>query len=269
MLRRGVEDEFERALAAFNQADFPAAIGILSDLAAREPASGEVWLQLGICHLKAHQPDEAARALAQAVKAEPHRASAHFFLGTACGAAGDLERASACLRRALELDPSLARADRYLLQVESLLESRARYLAGCRLLYSSGQTAADLNQALRQLIESSAIYENSPARDNLRECARKLLALKLEYQAAADFPDTGERWREACRRGDARLDGGDWAGARDAYLDALREEDGAAFVYHALGFCFAELGAAGGAVRAWLRVVEIDPEYDFTRFGRV
>ena len=42
-----------------------------------------------------------------------------------------------------------------------------------------------------------------------------------------------------------------------------------AFVHHALGFSFVELGETGDSVRAWLRTLEIDPTYDFARFGRV
>jgi tetratricopeptide (TPR) repeat protein len=268
MLRRGVGDEFERALEAFNQADFAAAIGILNELASREPASGEIWLQLGICYLKNRQPGQAAEALARAVSAEPQRASTHFFLGAAYGAAGDLERASGCLRRALEIDPCLSHADRYLLQVESLLESRERYLAGCRLLYSSQPTVGDLNRALRELVESAAIYEGSPARDNLRECARKLIGFKQEYSVNADLTPELENWFAACRRGHACWESKNWAGACDAYLEALRARRDA-FVYHAVGFCFVELGAMAGAVRAWLRALEIEPEYDFSRFGQL
>jgi hypothetical protein len=40
-------------------------------------------------------------------------------------------------------------------------------------------------------------------------------------------------------------------------------------VHHALGFAFLELSETGDAVRAWLRTVEIEPNYDFRCFGRV
>jgi lipoprotein NlpI len=42
-----------------------------------------------------------------------------------------------------------------------------------------------------------------------------------------------------------------------------------AFVHHGLGFSFAELGQLDDALRAWLRVLELDPGYDFSRFGHV
>ena len=42
-----------------------------------------------------------------------------------------------------------------------------------------------------------------------------------------------------------------------------------AFVHHALGFSFVELGELDDAVRAWLRVLELNAQYDFTHFGRL
>jgi len=40
-------------------------------------------------------------------------------------------------------------------------------------------------------------------------------------------------------------------------------------VHHALGFSFAELGKLDAALRAWWRVLELDPGYDFSRFGHI
>ena len=40
-------------------------------------------------------------------------------------------------------------------------------------------------------------------------------------------------------------------------------------MHHALGFSFAESGELDEAVKAWLRVLELDADYDFTRFGHL
>lgn len=269
MFKRGLDDRFDRAIEAFNQADFPAAIGILNGLVAKEPANSEAWLKLGICYLNMRQLGPATEALARAVIADPERATAHCFLGTAYGAAGELERASACFRRAIEIDPDHPKAEQHLIQIESLLESRAHYRAGLRFLYSSQPSIADLNQALRELVESAAIYENSPARDNLRECAKRLLALQSEYRIPIPITAELETWAAACHRGYACAQIEDWAGACEAYREALEERSEDAFVYHALGFCFLGLDRMAGTVRSWLRVLELDPGYDFTRFGRL
>jgi tetratricopeptide (TPR) repeat protein len=180
-----------------------------------------------------------------------------------------MERARECYRRALEIDPHHAKAEEFLVRTESLLESREHFRNGLELLASAEPSAAGLNRAVRDLVQSVAVFENSPAGDHLRECARKLLALRrervIELQAV---PGLGP-WVEACERAYQCGLFGNWAGARTALEEALayRAED--AFVHHALGFSFAELGEAPLAVRAWLRVMEIEPDYDFRRFGRV
>jgi Flp pilus assembly protein TadD len=51
---------------------------------------------------------------------------------------------------------------------------------------------------------------------------------------------------------------------------AAEDSDNAdAFVHHGLGFSFLELGEADNALRAWLRALELDSNYDFTHFGRI
>jgi tetratricopeptide (TPR) repeat protein len=49
---------------------------------------------------------------------------------------------------------------------------------------------------------------------------------------------------------------------------AAEDSDNAdAFVHHGLRFSFLELGEADNALRAWLRALELDSNYDFTHFG--
>lgn len=269
MLKRGLEDRFEKALEAVHRADYRAAIAILSELVAEEPDNGEAWLRLGTCYLETRELGPAAEALARAVVTDPEGAPGYFFLGTAYGAAGDLERASACFRRSLDIDPGHLHADRHLIQTEALLESRAHYRAGTRLLYSAQPSVGDLNQALRELVESVALYENSPAGDNLQECARRLLVSQRWYTIPVTLTPRLRNWRAACREGYACFERRDWAAARDSYLAALRERCDTAFVHHALGFCFVMTDRIPGAVCSWLRVLELDSGYDFSRFGRL
>jgi tetratricopeptide (TPR) repeat protein len=219
---------------------------------------------LGVCYLELHQPAPAIEAFARSLTLNPSSALGYSYLGTAHAAAGELERASACYRRALEISPELEPAEEYLIRTESLLASRMHYRAGLRLLYSSKPSAADLNRALRELLESATFFKDSPARQNLRECAHRLLALKRYWTP----PDLGPPLAAACRRGLQRLEHGDWHAARDAYLEALELGEGRAFVHHALGFCHMELGEIDAALRDWHRALELDPAYDFRRFAR-
>lgn len=257
----------DEARLAISRADFSEAIQMLSEIVVDDAGNGQAWRELGVCYLETRQPGLALEALSRAVKIEPGDATAHFFLGHAYGSSGQLEPAAACYRRVLEADPGHAKAEEFLIRTESLLESREHYRNGLKWLYQHGASAEDLNRAVRELIQSIAIFDGSPARDNLLECARKLLDLKKDV----DLPPGGAGrgpWARACERGYHCIRFKNWAGAHEAYEEALALRAQDAFVHHALGFCFAEFGDVEGAVRAWLRVVELEPRYDFTCFGR-
>lgn len=264
-----LQQKFASGLAALNRTDFPAAIELLSEVVAEDAANAEAWVQLGVCYLETARPDLALEALTRAVRTAPGHATAHYVLGNAYGTTGQLERAAACYRRALQLDPHHSKAEEFLIKAESLIESREHYRTGLKFLYSSQPSPQDLNQALRELVRSVAIFDGSPATENLLECARKIFALKTEW--SPDVPATKEleNWARACERGFQCVLFKNWVGARAAYDEALSYRVQDAFVHHALGFSFAELGEIGDAVRAWLRVLELDPSYDFTRFGRL
>jgi tetratricopeptide (TPR) repeat protein len=263
------KQKLARAMDALNRTDFSEAIHLLIDLLGDDEENAEAWCQLGVCYLETAQPDFALEALTRAVKHDPDHATAHYLLGNTYGTLGQLERAAACYRRALEVDPQHAKAEEFLIKTESLLESRDHYRHGLKLLYSAEPNAQELNQVVRELTQSVAIFDASPARDNLLECARKLFALKAEIEVPIEVTPQLGKWASACERGYQCLSFKNWVGARAAYQEALDYRVADAFVHHALGFSFVELGETGDSVRAWLRTVEIDPNYDFTRFGRV
>src|SRR2546426_10492288 len=247
----------------------PISIEILSDILGDDSENAEAWRRLGLCYLETAQPDFALEALMRAVKADPGHATAHYLLGNAYGTMGRLEQAAACYRRALEAEPQHSKAEEFLIKTESLLESREHYRAGLKLLYSAEPTARDLNQALRALVQSAAIFDGSPARDNLLGCARKLLAFESCFVIAVKGTQWLDKWAAACERGFQCARFKNWVGVHAAYDEASSYRAQDAFVHHALGFSFVELGETSDAVRAWLRVVELDPGYDFARFGHV
>jgi tetratricopeptide (TPR) repeat protein len=266
------EEKLARAKEALSRADFPAAIALLEELLA-EPAAvvepAEAWRDLGVCYLETQRPDMALEALTRAVRAAPEDATAHYLLGNACGTLGQLERAAACYRRALEIDPQHGKAEEFLMKAESLLESREHYRTGLSLLYSSAPSPQDLNRALRELAQSVAIFAGSPARDNLLECARKLLALMADSPIPMEITPELEPWAAACERGYHCVRFKNWLGAQAAFQEAIGYRVQDAFVHSALAFCFVELGETDEAVRAWLRALELDPNYDFARLGRI
>jgi tetratricopeptide (TPR) repeat protein len=263
------EDRLARALEALGQADFPAAISLLEELVVDDSANARAWSELGVCYLETQRPSDAVEALSRAVHASPEDAQVHYLLGNACGSMGQLDRAAACYRRALELEPRHAKAEEFLIKVESLIESRQRYRAGLSLLYSANPSTDDLNRSLRELALSVALFENSPARDNLQECAHRLLELQQEWPLAMEITPELQPWAAACERGYQCVHFKNWVGAQEAYEDALTYRVGDAFVHQALGFSFIELGEIDNAIRAWLRAVEMDPQCDFTHLVRI
>ncbi len=261
--------ELEQACDAINSADFFRAIEILTALTTNDAMNGEAWQQLGLCYLETRQLALAIEALTRSVAAQPSNPMSHYLLGNAYGSTGQLEQAAACYRRALEANPEHAKAEEFLIKTESLLESREYYRNALKLLYLPEPGASDLNRAIRDLVQSVAIFSESPAQDNLCECANKLFALRAEWPVSAPPDAKLDSWARACERGYQCINLANWRGALAAYNEALAYQSRRAFVHHALGFCFVETGELHEAVHAWLRTVELDPEYDFTRFGRV
>jgi len=254
---------------AIHQKHFAAAISLLNQAASEEPENASVWRQLGRACLEAEKPEDAIDALTRSLQLDPGDASAHCLLGNAYGTMCDLEKAAACYRRALEIEAQHPKAEELLIKTESLLESRAHYHTGLKLLYSASANAQDLNQAMRELLQSIVIFDGSPARDNLVECARKIEGLRSDWEVPVAATPELMPWAEFCRAGFRSAGLKQWSEAREAYRQALGYRSGDAFVHHALGFVLAELGEIDAAARVWLQTLEIDRGYDFTQFGHV
>ena len=130
------EDRLARAHQALDQADFTSAITLLEEAVVEDAANARAWSDLGVCYLETQRPADAVEALSRALRAAPEDAQTHYLLGNASGSLGQLDRAAACYRQALQLDAHHAKAEEFLMRVESLIESREHYRAGLSLLYS-------------------------------------------------------------------------------------------------------------------------------------
>jgi tetratricopeptide (TPR) repeat protein len=269
MLDPRLQAKIEQGISAIQHADFEGGIRAFKDVVSEEPEIADAWRNLGLCYLEIRHLDRALDALTRAIKYNPGDATAHYLLGHAYGSSGELEPAAACYRHALEIDPSHAKAEEFLMKTESLLESREHYRNALKSLYAPDPGPAELNLALRELIESAAIFPDSPAHQNLRECAQKIFDLRSPMTIPVRVTPELELWAAACERGYHSIEARNWLGARTAYEEALtyRYQDG--FVHHALGFCLVEMGDSAAAVSTWLRLLEVDPNYDFTRFGKL
>src|SRR5208283_3753614 len=123
--------------------------------------------------------------------------------------------------------------------------------------------------SLRNLILSIAIFENSPARDNLQECARRLLDFQQEWPLLLEVTPEVQPWAAACERGFQCNRFKNWVGAQASYEEALSFRIGDSFVHQALGFAYIELGEIDNAVHAWLRALELDSDCDFAHLVRI
>ena len=267
MLKAELQAKLQQGLEALSRADFPEAIRTLEQVVVEDPSNARAWRDLGVSYLEIRQPTIALEALERSLQADATDADAHYVLGSACGTLGQLERAAACYRQALALNPEHAKAEEFLIRTEALLESRDHYRRGLKLLYAADPSPADLNQAVRELVQSVAIFDGSPAIDNLADCAQRFLSLRQERTVLVEGAGLAN-WRRACERGYQCLVAGNWPGVRAAYEEALDFRAGDAFVHHALGFSLVFLGETADAVRAWLRTLELDGSYDFSCFGR-
>src|SRR5438128_8019675 len=97
---------FQEGLAALAQAEFAQAEEIFGELVTHDETHAEAWYQLAICYLESRRPDLAVEALKRDLALRPESAETHYLLGTALGAAGQLDEAAASYRRALALDPA-------------------------------------------------------------------------------------------------------------------------------------------------------------------
>lgn len=264
---------FEDAVRAFGQADFETAAERLDALLEANPAHALAWAYRGLCRLETGRHREGLEALERAAELSPDNADVHYWLGNAAGALGQLDRAAACYQQALAIDPAHVKAGEFHVRMRSLLESREHYRTALGLFEArrSGRAAnPDLNLtlALRELLHSIALFEASPARNELAYCAREILKVARDvHLTLAERAQWGE-WATHCEMGYQGLKFVNFDQAARAYEQALglREEP---FICHGLALALAASGQPDPAAPLWLHVLQADPEFDFTTLTRV
>jgi tetratricopeptide (TPR) repeat protein len=260
-------EKFELGLNLLEQAEFYEAIEVFSEIAVDCSDNYEVWLNLGVCYLETQRPDLAQEAFERAIKADPGRAGAYYLLGTALGASGDIDKALEFYKKAIEIEPLHQKAQEFLSKTETLIESREHYRIALRLLSSGNKSNSSTNLAIRELLHSISIFQNSPARHNLGKIIDEIISTKKEDILNIDIIKEENRlWAKDCEKGFRFLKKGHWESAISYYNRALSYRDHDALVHHSLGIAFFKVGAIEDAVKAWLRALELDPDYDFTSF---
>ena len=256
------------AQAALDRAEFLEALEHLDAIAKEHPDFPEVLVKLGVCYLETGQLPKAVKALERAVAVEPENAQAHYLLGSAVGSSGDIDRAAACYRRAVELDPSHQKAEEFLVRAMSLIESRQHFRSALRLLKDKQPPANYAALALRELLQSIAVFPESPAREELRYCLAELMRQLRDVTIEVEVPEHLGRWAMLCEQGYQAWKLLNFPQAAQLYEEALmyREET---CLFHNLALALCQADRADDAVKVWLRLLDREPEFDLTTFGKI
>ncbi|HXG91117.1 MAG TPA: tetratricopeptide repeat protein [Blastocatellia bacterium] len=263
------EELIEHGLAALEVAEFDEAIELFGQAAIEDSSNARAWFYLGLCYFETRQPDLAREALNRAVGAAPDYADAHYLLGTVAGATGELDLAAESYRRALAIDPHHHKAEEFLIRTEALLASREHYRSAVRLIHAEKRERDWLNRAARELLQSVAIFKDSPAQNEFARLAREVIASGNRVMIPDARASEGPFWSNAVERAEAAFARKNWPEAASNYKDALDLSSGHAFIHHALGLIYFELGDAESGVSAWQRAVDLDPDYDLSAIGQL
>lgn len=259
----------EAGLAELDLAEFESAIELFSEAAIANSANSRAWFYLGLCYLETRRADLAQEALNRAIAADPHYADAHYLLGTTMGAAGRIEDAAQCYRDALEVDPHHAKAEEFLMRTEALLASRSHYMAAMKLIYHKERELGWLNQAVRELLHSVAIFKDSPAISEFVGLATMVVESGATKSAGNSVGRGDPFWLKAITKAESAFARKNWPEAASAYNESLEFDSGHAFVRHALGLIYFALGDYESGISAWQKAFELDPDHDFSVIRRL
>jgi tetratricopeptide (TPR) repeat protein len=267
--QQSLQEIVELGMKAIENAEFDDALDMFSRVAVEDPTNPIAWFYLGLCYLETGRGDLAAEALDRAIAANPEYADAHYLRGTVMGAAGQIDLAAEAYKKALAINPHHHKAEEFLIRTEALIESRKHYREAVRLIYSPQREDDWYNRVVRNLLDSTAIFADSPARNEFKGLAK--FALESGTRTAIlDWRDNEvSLWESAIRRAEQAVDNGQWHEALALYQEALDLEPDQPFVHHALGLCYFSLDDVTTGMRAWQRVLDLDSGYDFRTLPRL
>ncbi|HSR50223.1 MAG TPA: tetratricopeptide repeat protein [Acidobacteriota bacterium] len=187
----------------------------------------------------------------QALEKAPQEAAVHHGLGLALWRAGETAQAEEALHKAVQLEPS---AGSFRLDLGKLLVDLGRPLEAIEALEPvlQGQDAPP-----------QAYFELSRAHRRAGQSELSQRYLQLFRQADRGQEEQSQSARaasSAVRRGQELLQGGQINQARQAFLDALREDSGNWLAHSYLAKIYLSSGQFGAAGEHLTRMLEIDPE---------
>jgi tetratricopeptide (TPR) repeat protein len=188
---------------------------------------------------------EAVEELERALAIEP-RPEAHYTLGIIRWQQGDLERAARALREAVARDPQYAEAH---YSLGAVLKARGEHAAAVDALRRAIALRPDLWGARHTLAQVYQAAGNDEAARAERADAERLRAQAAREQEAGVWTSVGI----------ARLDGGDAAGAAEAFRRAIAVSGSYAPGHYQLGRALRQLGQADAAAAAFARARQLNP----------
>jgi len=267
--QQSLQELVELGQKAMQNAEFDEALEVFSRVAIEDPTNPAAWFYLGVCYLETGQPDNAGEALDRAIAADPDYADAHYMRGTVMGATGHIDLAAECYRKALAIDPNHYKAEEFLIRTEALIESRKHYREAMRLIYSPQHEDDWCNRAVRELLDSVAIFPDSPAKNEFKNLSKYVFESgqrRFIYGPAV----RGEAMLiSMLGEAESALETNRWPDALTRYHEALDLAPDEAFIHHALGLCYFYLEDLPTGIRAWRHVIDIAPEYDFSAVPRL
>jgi superkiller protein 3 len=150
-----------------------------------EPGRADALQNLGVIHLRAGRQEEARTALETAIKSAPS-ADLYYDLGNVYAKAGDLDRAAAAYRRALEYDPKHPSAP---FNLALVLERSGKRAEAAGVLTRTGSVAPDV---LRERARMDAMLGGLEA-DRALDLARGSSDPDLVLSVACGFRRGGEQ----------------------------------------------------------------------------
>jgi tetratricopeptide (TPR) repeat protein len=257
-----------KGLQALELAEFEEAIELFEQAAVENSSDASAWFYLGLCYLETGRPDDAIESLGRAIAADSRRADAHYLLGTALGSTGQIDLAAESYRRALAIQPDHPKADEFLMRTEALITSREHYRSALKIIYGPPGDHDAMNQAIRELLHSVAIFNASPATSEFERLADGVI------QSETVRPITGAELDDpfrasAVKRAEKAFDRKAWPEAAGLYHEALDLSGDVAFIHHALGLIYFKLGDVAGGIRAWQQTLDLEPDYDFLAMCRI
>jgi tetratricopeptide (TPR) repeat protein len=250
-----------------------AALGILEPLAAEQPQSAPVHMELGVALAEAGQGAKALKALRRAVELKPDSPDAWRLLADQLDTAGDAGGADLARARYLKA----ASRDPQLIDAAAALVANDLPAADARLLAHLSRHPTDI-AALRMRAEVCARLRRYPEAQRLLErclelapsfdAARHNYAVVLNRQslAAAALPEVAQLLAKEPRNPNYRnlqaailANLGEYGGSIDVYRAVLKDHPQQPKIWMSYGHALKTAGRHAESVAAYRRAIDLQP----------